>query len=208
MDNDRLCPFFDELHAVFTARTSRMQPPQTDSGTGNVMKGRKRNRNVSEDQSYEEFSEEQQEEEEVEEIELDQYGKQRVIPKRKPGREKKQQKMAENKESYSSPSLTTNANKSDIILNGIQEIMRNFIQQQQRIDMQWRESMEKRSEERDMFEQEWRQKMEKLERERLMMEQAWREREEQRRLREENRAQKRDALLTTLLNKLLREEGS
>ncbi|KAL0372008.1 UNVERIFIED_CONTAM: hypothetical protein Scaly_0882400 [Sesamum calycinum] len=82
-------------------------------------------------------------------------------------------------------------------------MMRNFIMQQQRIDMQWKESMEKRAVERELFEQEWRQKMEKLERERLMMEQAWREREEQRRLREESRAQKRDALLTMLLNKLI-----
>lgn len=48
--------------------------------------------------------------------------------------------------------------------------------------------------------------MEKLEKERLMLEQAWWDREEQRRMREDMRAEKRDALLTTLLNKLLQED--
>lgn len=36
-----------------------------------------------------------------------------------------------------------------------------------------------------------------------MLEQAWQEREGQRRMREENRAAKRDAPLTALLNKLV-----
>ncbi|KAF7809416.1 trihelix transcription factor GT-3b-like [Senna tora] len=54
---------------------------------------------------------------------------------------------------------------------------------------------------------EWRQSMEKLERERLLIEQAWREREEQRRMREESRAERRDALLTTLLSKLIHESN-
>ena len=87
----------------------------------------------------------------------------------------------------------------------VQEMLKEFLQQQQKMEMQWREMMERRSHERQLFEQEWRQSMEKLERERLMIEQAWRDREEQRRIREESRAERRDALLTTLLNKLIRE---
>ncbi|CAN4113791.1 unnamed protein product [Withania somnifera] len=47
--------------------------------------------------------------------------------------------------------------------------------------------------------------MEKLERDRMMIGQTWKEREEQRRTREESRAEKRDAPLTTLLNKLIGE---
>ncbi|OMO52388.1 hypothetical protein COLO4_37235 [Corchorus olitorius] len=85
------------------------------------------------------------------------------------------------------------------------EMLREFFQQQQRMEMQWKEIMERRARERQLFEQEWRQSMEKLERERLMVERAWREREEQRRLREESRAERRDALLTTLLNKLIND---
>lgn len=88
----------------------------------------------------------------------------------------------------------------------IQEILQDFLVQQQKTEMQWKEMMERRAQERRVLEQEWRQSMDKLERERLMMEQAWREREEQRRMREESRAEKRDALITTLLNKLLRED--
>ncbi|PQQ12223.1 trihelix transcription factor GT-3b [Prunus yedoensis var. nudiflora] len=87
----------------------------------------------------------------------------------------------------------------------IQDMLKAFFQQQQRMEMEWREMMERREQERRMFEQEWRQKMEKVERERLMVEQAWREREEQRRMREESRAERRDALLTTLLNKLINQ---
>lgn len=87
----------------------------------------------------------------------------------------------------------------------IHELLQEFIQQQQRMEAQWQEMMERRAHERRMFEQEWRQSMEKLERERLMMEQSWREREEQRRMREEVRAEKREALLTTLLNKLIHD---
>ncbi|KAL0407923.1 UNVERIFIED_CONTAM: Trihelix transcription factor GT-3a [Sesamum radiatum] len=200
VNNSRRCPFFNELHAVFSARANKTQHAQLDAKTGTT-KGRKRLEKVSEDRSHQEFSEELEDEEE---IGVDQAGKGRVIQKRKAGQEKRQ-KLGEN-ENYLVPPLP-NVNKNDSVLNCLQEMMRNFIMQQQRIDMQWRESMEKRAVERELFEQEWRQKMEKLERERLMMEQAWREREEQRRLKEESRAQKRDALLTMLLNKLVRNES-
>ncbi|XP_011074149.1 trihelix transcription factor GT-3b-like [Sesamum indicum] len=200
VNNSRQCPFFNELHAVFTARANKMPQSQLDTKTGTA-KGRKRLEKVSEDRSHQEFSEELEDEEE---IGVDQAGKGRAIQKRKAGQEKRQ-KLGEN-ENYLVPPLP-NVNKNNSILNSLQEMMRNFIMQQQRIDVQWRESMEKRAVERELFEQEWRQKMEKLERERLMMEQAWREREEERRLREESRAQKRDALLTMLLNKLIRNES-
>ncbi|KAL0327663.1 UNVERIFIED_CONTAM: Trihelix transcription factor GT-3b [Sesamum angustifolium] len=200
VNNSRQCPFFNELHAVFAARANNTQQAQLDARTGTT-KGRKRLEKASEDRSHQEFSEELEDEEE---IGVDQAGKGRVIQKRKAGQEKRQ-KLGEN-ENYLVPPLP-NVNKNNSVLNSLQEMMRNFIMQQQRIDMQWKESMEKRAVERELFEQEWRQKMEKLERERLMMEQAWREREEQRRLREESRAQKRDALLTMLLNKLIRNES-
>jgi hypothetical protein len=48
--------------------------------------------------------------------------------------------------------------------------------------------------------------MRKLEQERLVLEHEWIQREEQRRMREEARAQKRDSLMTALLNKLLHED--
>lgn len=66
--------------------------------------------------------------------------------------------------------------------------------------------MDKHAYERQLFDQEWRQSMEKLEIERMRMEQSWREKEEQRKIREESRAERRDALLTLLLNKLVHEQ--
>ncbi|KAK8947708.1 hypothetical protein KSP40_PGU015027 [Platanthera guangdongensis] len=88
----------------------------------------------------------------------------------------------------------------------IQELLQDFMQKQQQMESHWWEMMDRRAFERQRLEQEWRQSMEKLERERLMLERAWREREEERRIREECRAEKRDALLTTLLNKLIQDD--
>ncbi|KAE8677492.1 Trihelix transcription factor GT-3a [Hibiscus syriacus] len=62
----------------------------------------------------------------------------------------------------------------------LEEVVREFFNQQLRMEMQWGEMMERRARERQLFEQEWQQSMEKLERERLMVEKAWKEREEER----------------------------
>ncbi|KAA8517792.1 hypothetical protein F0562_015247 [Nyssa sinensis] len=90
--------------------------------------------------------------------------------------------------------------------NKLREILEEFMKQQMQMEMQWLKAYEAREEERRMKEIEWRQTMEALENERIMMDRRWREREEQRRMREEARAEKRDALITALLNKLRREE--
>ncbi|KAL5180531.1 Trihelix transcription factor GT-3b [Glycine soja] len=89
--------------------------------------------------------------------------------------------------------------------NSLKEILEEFMRQQMQIDTQWMEAFEARENERRLKEMEWRQAMEVLENERIMMEERWREREEQRRIREEARAEKRDALITALLNKLERQ---
>ncbi|XP_058761942.1 trihelix transcription factor GT-3b-like [Vicia villosa] len=90
--------------------------------------------------------------------------------------------------------------------NNLKEILEEFMRQQMQMEAQWMEAFEARENERRMKEMEWRQTMEALENERMMMEQRWREREEQRRVREEVRAEKRDALITALLDKLTRED--
>ncbi|KAH7514636.1 hypothetical protein FEM48_Zijuj11G0110300 [Ziziphus jujuba var. spinosa] len=91
-------------------------------------------------------------------------------------------------------------------VNSLKEILDDFMKQQMQMEMQWREAFEARENERRLKEMEWRQTMEALENERLMMERRWREREEQRKIREEARAEKRDALITALLQKLRRED--
>lgn len=90
--------------------------------------------------------------------------------------------------------------------NDLREILEEFMREQVKMEMQWREAYEARENERRMKEMEWKQTMEAIENERIMMERRWREREEQRRMREEVRAEKRDALIVALLNKLRRED--
>ncbi|KAK1398239.1 Trihelix transcription factor GT-3b [Heracleum sosnowskyi] len=92
--------------------------------------------------------------------------------------------------------------------NNVKEMLDDFMKQQKEMEMQWMQAMEAREEERKMRELEWRQRMEALETERIVMEKKWREREEEWRMREEARAQKRDVLIDTLLNKLIREDDS
>nr|GMD08516.1 trihelix transcription factor GT-3B-like [Ipomoea batatas] len=184
-DSGRQCPFFEELCAVFTARENNMQQLQLESEVG-PQRVRKRVRSA--DQSSEEFSEEEDNDYESDD---DRVTTGSVASKKKAQKEKRPR-----------PTATDKSSKNPA---GIHELLCSFIQQQLKIEMQWRESMEKCSKERELFEQEWRQTMEKLEKDRIMLEQAWREREEQRRIREESRAEKRDALLTMLLNKLINE---
>ncbi|XP_034692930.1 trihelix transcription factor GT-3b-like [Vitis riparia] len=88
----------------------------------------------------------------------------------------------------------------------LKEVLEDFMKQQVQMEVQWREVFEEREKERRAKEMEWRQTMEALENERIMMDRRWREREEQRRMREDARSERRDALITALLNKLRREE--
>lgn len=106
-----------------------------------------------------------------------------------------------------SPRATDSKSSSSSTSNEILEMLKGYFQWQQRMEIEWREIHERHYNKRRLFEQEWRESMEKLERERLMADQAWREREEQRRKRQDVRAEGMDALLKTLLNKLEHENN-
>ncbi|XP_076896805.1 trihelix transcription factor GT-3b-like [Bidens hawaiensis] len=95
---------------------------------------------------------------------------------------------------------TSNINKESS--GNLKEILDELMKQHMQIEMQWMKLYESKEEERRVREKEWRQKMEALENERIMFDRSWREREEQRRVIEETRSEKRDALITILLNKL------
>ncbi|KAG2653281.1 ensconsin-like [Panicum virgatum] len=82
-------------------------------------------------------------------------------------------------------------------------LLRDFLEQQLRLEVQRHEMMERQARERLFFEEQWRQSMQRMERERLVLERVWMEREEQRRMKEEARAERRDQLLTSLLTSLL-----
>lgn len=114
--------------------------------------------------------------------------------------DKKAGKSKKKRKAKCSTSNTNNYN--------VKEILDDFMKQQKEMEMHWMQAMEAREEERKMRELEWRQRMEALETERIMMEKKWREREEEWRMRDEARAQKRDVLIDTLLNKLIREDRS
>lgn len=184
-ENGRQCPFFDELHAIFTERANTMQRLMLESEGGNSQpkKKLKRLKGLQGEKSSDEYSDDEEDEEEDSEDE-------RIVRNKKRKADRERQRVT--------------AEKSRA--NSMQEVLQDFFQQQQRIEIQWREYVERREQERRLLEQDWRQAVDKLERDRILMEQAWREREEQRRVREEGRAEKRDALLHTLLNRLIRED--
>lgn len=188
-ENGRQCPFFDELHAVFTERAKNMQRLLVESEAGSSQ-SKKRVKRLTGDRSSDEFSDDEDEDEDDSEGE-------------RPARSNVRRRKVEGLTMDNKPSKATNTGN----ISSTRELLKDFFQQQNRMEMQWREIMERRVQERLLFEQEWRQTMVKLERERVMAEQIWREREEQRRMREESRAERRDALLTTLLNKLIHENN-
>lgn len=179
-------PFSEELNDFFSVQEKQVL---LNSEPGSSKPG-KRERATSGGQSSEEIHGE------AKKIESDEdwIAKSPTIKKKKAKKEK----------SFDQPNIPADTSTPNG-LNGLIETLQGFLQQQQKIDMLWMESMERHAQERALFEQEWRKSMEKLERERLMMEKARKEREEERRSREENRAERRDALLTALLNKLVHD---
>ncbi|WOK94979.1 Trihelix transcription factor GT-3b [Canna indica] len=183
-EHGRQCPFFDELSAVFMEREKNMHRLLLESESGSSQ-SKKRLKRLSSIRSSDDFSDGDEDED-------DNDSDEERLPKSK---KKKADSKGSHQQQRAKAATTT-----------IQELLQEFLQQQQQMELQWFKMMERRARERRLFEQEWRQSMEKLERERLMLEQAWREREEQRRMREESRAEKRDALLATLLNKLIQED--
>ncbi|KAI5392021.1 trihelix transcription factor GT-3b [Lathyrus oleraceus] len=168
-------PFYNELQAIFTARMQRMLWAEAGDGSKKIKPTQ-----VSTDEEEDDGNEESEE--------ISQKGSTR-------SRKKKKAKI-----------VSESGNDSRIsFYQNLKEILDEFMRQQLQVEAQWMEAFEARENERRLREMEWRQQMEMLENERLLMEQRWREREEQRRIREEARAEKRDALIIALLNKLERE---
>ncbi|EXB99431.1 Trihelix transcription factor GT-3b [Morus notabilis] len=173
-------PFYNELQAIFTARMQRMLWAEAE-GTGSKKKA------VA-------LSSDDDDDEHNDGSEGEQKGNIGSTMRKK---------MKKVKAIGSSSGTTSGGGISS---NNLKEILDDFMKQQMQMEAQWREAFEAREKERRLKEMEWRQTMEALESERLMMERRWREREEQRRMREEARAEKRDALITALLNKLRRDD--
>ncbi|MED6224356.1 Trihelix transcription factor GT-3b [Stylosanthes scabra] len=172
-------PFYNELQAIFTDRMQRMLWAEAEGGGGGG--GSSNNKKKAAVQ----VSSEEEEEEESELGDSQQkIRKKRII--------KKVKRMENSSDSNN--------------LKRLKGTLEEFMRQQMQMEAQWMEAFEARENDRRLKELEWRQTMEALENQRILMEQRWRESEEQRRIREEARADKRDALITSLLNKLSRQD--
>uniref|UniRef100_A0A5B7A9G6 Putative trihelix transcription factor GT-3b-like n=1 Tax=Davidia involucrata TaxID=16924 RepID=A0A5B7A9G6_DAVIN len=169
-------PFYNELQAIFTDRMQRMLWMEAEGGPS---RSKKKAVALSSD------DEDDNEESDAEKVST-----------------KKKRKV----KSSTNPAGGGSSFSGTGNINNLREILEEFMKQQMQMEIQWLKSYEAREEERRMKEVEWRQTMEALENERIMMDRRWREIEEQRRMRDEARAEKRDALITALLNKLRREE--
>ncbi|XP_068644636.1 trihelix transcription factor GT-3b-like [Aristolochia californica] len=172
----RQFPFQEELRAIFAARMQRLLWQQESDSAAAGSSGVKKT-----------VKSDEEEEESMDECDADKGGKK----KRKLGPTGR----GDNRNTSSSTGTSSNA----------YEMLEEFLKNQLRIEMQWCKDEEVREEERRAKEKEWRQNMETLERERILMDRRWREKEEQRRAREEARAERRDQLITALLNKLIHE---
>ncbi|CAM8973314.1 unnamed protein product [Rhodiola kirilowii] len=182
-------PFYNEMQAIFTSRMERMLWSEAQGGAGGSG-GLTRKKAMSSD-----------EEDDNEESEGDQKT---VMTTTSTGTNRKKKKAKVTNVVGSSGGTTNVMNNAELI----REMLGEFMKQQMAMEMQWREREEAREEERRVREMEWRREMEALENERVNMERRWREGEERRRMREEARADNRDALITALLNKLRREDQS
>ncbi|KAJ8448327.1 hypothetical protein Cgig2_021955 [Carnegiea gigantea] len=172
-------PFYNEMQAIFTARMQRMLWAEAEGGGGAAGPSSTSSSRKAKAQGQ------SSDEEEEEDSEGERGG----------GAVKKKTKRTKLSGGGGGGGVGT-----------IREMLEEFMKQQMQMEVQWREAYEVREEERRKAEREWRQRMEALENERLGLERRWREREEQRRVREEARAEKRDALITALLNKLRRDD--
>ncbi|CAI9097250.1 OLC1v1033631C1 [Oldenlandia corymbosa var. corymbosa] len=187
-------PFYNELQGIFAARMQRMLWLEAEGGGAAAASGssnKKKAAAVATLSSSEEMDDQNEDMSEGE----------RMLPIS--ASSKKKRKIKGSGGGGGGSSSTSNT----AVASSVKEVLDDFMKQQMQMEREWLKAYEAREEERRKREMEWRQTMEALENERLMMEKRWREREEQRRIREEARAEKRDALITALLNKLRKEDS-
>ncbi|CAH2058839.1 unnamed protein product [Thlaspi arvense] len=174
-------PFYDDMQIIFTGRMQRMLWAESEGGGGGGgTSGATRKRGHSE-----QFSSDEEEENVNEEL-VDISNDPKILNPKK--------NIAKKRKGSSSGNNST-----------VREVLDEFMRHQMRMEKEWRERWEAREKERAEKEEEWRKKMEELEKERVAMERMWRDREEQRRSREEMRAEKRESLINALLAKLTRD---
>ncbi|KAL8224677.1 hypothetical protein R6Q57_017234 [Mikania cordata] len=169
-------PFFKELQAIFTGRMQRMLWMEAEGGMrGSSSSSKSKKRSVMHQHLSSSSSDDDDDDDDDDEIGTT-YKK------------KKKKKKINN--------ITTRMGVN------LKDILEELMKQQIQMEMQWMKLYESKEEERRRRETEWRRKMEALENEKMMFDRTWRDMEEERRIKQETRSEKRDALITLLLNKL------
>ncbi|KAF8089821.1 hypothetical protein N665_0496s0030 [Sinapis alba] len=182
-------PFYSEIQSIFTARMQReLWSEPTEGSTCSKRK-------------HHQFSSDEEEEEEVEE------------PNQDINEELLSFIETDKKEAEAITTATTCTDPRKRVKKGkginrgststLKETLEDFMRQTVKMDKEWRGAWEMKEREREKRENEWRKRMADLEEERAAAERRLMEREDERRLREEARAQKRDTLIDALLNKLI-----
>ncbi|XP_073147005.1 trihelix transcription factor GT-3b-like [Henckelia pumila] len=184
-------PFYNDLKVIFAARMQRIMWLEAEAGGAAAASSS----SSSKRKAALQFSSDE-EDDLKEESEEEKSG----------GGPKKKRKIIMKGNPPSGNNINNNQSMNNVMMNGIKEIMEGFMNKQVQMEIRWLKAYEEREEERRAREMEWRQTMEALENERLMMDKRWREREEQWKIREEARAEKRDSLITALLHKLRRDQ--
>ncbi|CAA7061830.1 unnamed protein product [Microthlaspi erraticum] len=189
-------PFYNEIQSIFSARMQRMLWSEaTEPSTSSKRK-------------HHQFSSDEEEEEEVEEpnqdineellsfVETHKKETEEVITTSTSTNPRKRAKKGKG---------LTGSTKAETAGGTVKEMLEEFMRQTVKMEKEWRDAWEMKEREREKREKEWRMRMAELEEERAAAERRWMEREEERRSREEARAQKRDTLIDALLNKLNRD---
>ncbi|XP_010490572.1 PREDICTED: trihelix transcription factor GT-3a [Camelina sativa] len=190
-------PFHNEIQSIFAARMQRML--WSDPTEPSTSSKRKHNQFSSDD--------DEEEEEEVDEPNQD-------INEELLSLVETQKKETEVITTSTSANPRKRAKKGKGVTKAetaagstIKEVLEEFMRQTVKMEKEWRDAWEMKEREREKREKEWRKRMAELEEERAAAERRWMEREEERRMREEVRAQKRDTLIDALLNKLNRDHN-
>ncbi|KAF8103778.1 hypothetical protein N665_0185s0050 [Sinapis alba] len=179
-------PFYNEIQSIFTARMQRMlwSEPRTSS---------KRKHN--------QFSSDEEEEEEVEELNQDINEELLSFVET----HKKDAEVITSTNPKKRAKKGKGISKAETAGSTLKEMLEDFMRQTVKMEKEWRDAWEMKAREKEKREKEWQRRMAELEEERAAAERRWMEREDERQLREEARAQKRDTLVDVLLNQLNRD---
>ncbi|KAG2245101.1 hypothetical protein Bca4012_047234 [Brassica carinata] len=187
-------PYYNEIQSIFTARMQRvLWSEATEASTSS----KRKNHQFSSDEEEEEEAEEPNQsinEELVAFVET----QEKVITTSTCTNPRKRAKKGKG---------ITGSTKAETAGTTLKEILEDFMRQTVKMEKEWRDAWEMKEREREKRETEWRRRMSELEEERSATERRWMERENERRLREEARAQKRDTIIDILHSKLNKDKN-